>query len=195
VVQWNFQTLGLIDLAGSRYFQVEALHDCLIRNGDHTEWMGTLDLDEYIVLQSSNESLPAYLTRKYNRLRIGSLTFWSLFFCTQNSTGFSPEESNQTRLVIERFTRRSISFFRDGREKYLYRPSHVIFLSIHYPLTAYSPIEPPRTEIIMAHYHSMNRFRTVAECATAASVNDTTVRDRFADRLRLNLEKRKRERI
>ncbi|CAF4307123.1 unnamed protein product, partial [Rotaria sordida] len=28
---------------------MEALHDCLIRYGDQSEWLGALDLDEYIV--------------------------------------------------------------------------------------------------------------------------------------------------
>ncbi|CAF1049970.1 unnamed protein product [Adineta steineri] len=40
---------GFVDVLPTRYFQVEALHDCLIRYGDQSDWLGMLDLDEHIV--------------------------------------------------------------------------------------------------------------------------------------------------
>ncbi|CAF4044284.1 unnamed protein product, partial [Rotaria sordida] len=49
VIQWNFSSLALTDVMPIRYFQMQALHDCLIRYGDQSEWLGMLDLDEYIV--------------------------------------------------------------------------------------------------------------------------------------------------
>ena len=48
-VQWNFHALALTDVLSIHYFQIEASDDCLIRYGDQSDWLGMLDLDEYMV--------------------------------------------------------------------------------------------------------------------------------------------------
>ena len=84
VVQWNFSSLNLVDLLSTRYFQVEALHDCLIRYGDQSEWLGMLDLDEYIVPLHPYKTVVDYVHENFGRRIIGSINLWSQFFCTKD---------------------------------------------------------------------------------------------------------------
>ncbi|CAF4412116.1 unnamed protein product, partial [Adineta steineri] len=92
VVQWNFSTLGLVDVLPTRYFQTEALHDCLIRYGDQSEWLGMLDLDEYIVPLHPYEAIVDYVHENFGRRIIGSINLWSQFFCNKNNSVYTPEE-------------------------------------------------------------------------------------------------------
>ena len=131
VVQWNFSSLVLGDVLQGRYFQVEALHDCLIRYGDQSEWLGTFDLDEYIVPLHPYESVVDYVHDTFGRRPVGSMNMRSLFFCTKNPNNYSTVEDDMSRLTIERFTFRARNGYKRGNEKYLYRPRFVQYLSIH----------------------------------------------------------------
>ena len=184
VVQWNFSSLGLIDVLPRRYFQTEALHDCLIRYGDQAEWLGMLDLDEYIVPFQPYETVADYLHDNFGRRILGSVNLWSQFYCTEISSKYSFEENDTNRLIIERFTFRASQRYRSGREKYLYRPRFVQYLSIHHQIAGLSKQPSSEKHIAMAHYAAMNRLRTVPGCASNQSVKDTSVRDRFAHRIK-----------
>ena len=184
VVQWNFSALALTDVMSTRYFQTEALHDCLIRYGDQSEWLGMLDLDEYIVPQPPFTTVLQYLHERFGRRIVGSVNLWSHFFCTQLIDKYSNEENDTRRLVIERFLRRASDRHKGGREKYLYRPRFVQYLSIHHQLVGLSKEEPLANSIMLAHYASMTHLRTAPGCSPGVGVNDTTVRDRFAGQVR-----------
>ncbi|CAF1487762.1 unnamed protein product [Adineta steineri] len=184
VVQWNFHTLGLVDVFPGRYFQVEALHDCLIRYGDQTEWLGMFDLDEYIVPLHPYQTIVDYVYENFGRRIIGSISFRSLFFCSKNSSEYTPEEKDTRRLTIERFIFRAPHEYKKGRKKYLYRPRFVQYLSIHNQIIGLSKEESSKYHITLAHYISMNYPRLMSGCNINEIVQDTNIRNRFAKRIK-----------
>ncbi|CAF0972985.1 unnamed protein product [Rotaria sp. Silwood1] len=189
VVQWNFSSLGLTDILSTRYFQTEALHDCLIRYGDQSEWLGMFDLDEYIVPLDPYQTVLDYLHDNFRRRIIGSINLWSQFFCTKEADRYTLEENDTNRLVIDRFILRTRDRYKKGREKYLYRPRFVQYLSIHHQIVGLSKEEPSQNHILLAHYASMNRLRSMPGCGTGQYVTDKSVRDRFAKRVKDAIEK------
>ena len=184
VVQWNFSSLDLIDVLRTRYFQTEAIHDCLIRYGDQAEWLGMLDLDEYIVPLHPYETIVDYLYENFGRRIVGSINLWSQFYCTEAVDKYTGEENDTNRLTIERFTFRASQRHKKGREKYLYRPRFVQYLSIHHQIVGLSKQQPSENHIALAHYVAMSRLRTMPGCEVNQHVKDTGVRDRFADRIK-----------
>ena len=187
VVQWNFSSIGLKDPRARRYFQVEAAQDCLIRYGDQSEWLGMLDLDEYLVPLPPYQTITDYLINNFAHRIVGSLNFWSYFFRTVNTKTYTAEEKNTSRLVIERFVLRDNDSFKAGRHKYLYRPRFVYDLSIHFPFFGYAREQSSPESIRLAHYISMERIRSESFPNESSIIQDLTVRDRFAKRIRHNL--------
>lgn len=183
VVQWNFSALAPNNVLGDRYFQVEALHDCLIRYGDQSEWLGTIDLDEYVVPIAPYNTVLDYLTQNFGQRPIGSVILWSQFFCTEKIDKYNEIESNSTGLVIERFTFRAPTRYKIGREKYLYRPRFVQYLSIHHQLVGMSKQEPSENHIMLAHYVVMDYLRTMPGCDSNRLIKDNSIRNRFASRV------------
>ena len=188
VVQWNFSSLGLTDVIPGRYFQTEALHDCLIRYGDQSEWLGAIDPDEYIVPMSPYTTIHQHLYKNFGRRIVGSVNLWSQFFCTKRSDRYTAEENDTSRLVIERFLSRAPDRHRGGREKYLYRPRFVQYLSIHHQIVGLSKQEPPDNSIMLAHYSAMNYFRNAPGCDSEDQVYDPEIRYRFANSLKRAIE-------
>ena len=184
VVQWNFSTLGLVDVLPRRYFQTEALHDCLIRYGDQTEWLGMLDPDEYIVPLHPYETVVDYIHYNFGRRIIGSINLWSQFFCTEVPDKYTSDENDTNRLTIERFTYRASRRYKSGREKYLYRPRFVQYLSIHHQIVGLSKQQSSEKHIALVHYATMDRLRTVPGCSPKQYVKDTDVQTRFANRVK-----------
>ncbi len=184
VIQWNFSSLGVKDIFSFRYFQVEAIHDCLIRYGDQSEWLGMFDLDEYIVPFPPYETVVDYLHKHFGRRQIGSVNLWSLFYCTKNTDKYLPEEEDLNRLTIERFVVRAPEIYRRGRQKYLYRPRFVQYLTIHVQLIGLPMNQTTEDFITLAHYPAMTTLRVFPGCQPHEYVNDTRIRDRFAHRIR-----------
>jgi hypothetical protein len=184
VIQWNFSPLGLTDVIGSRYFQVEALHDCLIRYGDQSEWLGMIDLDEYIVPLPPYETVLDYLHDSVGRRKIGSVNLWSLFYCTKKTDKYTPEEEDLNRLTIERFVVRAPTLYKDGRQKYLYRPRFVQYLTIHHQIFGLPMEQSAERLITLAHYPAMSSLRIFPGCRPHEYVNDTSIRDRFASKIK-----------
>ena len=184
VIQWNFSSLGIQDLNSSRYFQTEAIHDCLIRYGDQSEWLGMFDLDEYIVPFPPYETVVDYLHDHFGRRQIGSVNLWSLFYCTKNIDEYLPEEEDLNHLTIERFVVRAPKLYRRGHQKYLYRPRFVQYLTIHYQIFGLPMKQTAENFMALAHYPSMTTLRRVPGCQPDEYVNDTRIRDRFAHRIR-----------
>ena len=183
VIQWNFASLSLTDRNRGRYFQMQALHDCFIRYGDQSEWMGMLDLDEYIVPLPPYESMLDYLHKKFDRQIIGSVNLRSQFFCNKHANKYTLEEKDTNRLVIERFTLRAKNRLKSGRQKYLYRPRFVQYITIHTQLVGSVMKEPLEKDIMLAHYVTMERLRKMPGCSIDC-VNDTSIRDRFAKKIK-----------
>ncbi|CAF3973443.1 unnamed protein product [Adineta steineri] len=188
VVQWNFSTLRLVDFTRTRYFQVEALHDCLIRYGDQSEWLGTLDLDEYIVPLPPYETIVDYIHETFGRLIIGSINLWSQFFCNKNASAYTADENDTNRLTIERFTFRAPNRLKRGRQKYLYRPRFVQYLSIHRQVIGLSKEQPSEKHIMLAHYVFMTRLRAMSGCGLNETVEDISVRNRFVNKVKDAIE-------
>jgi hypothetical protein len=184
VIQWNFSSLGLTDVMALRYFQVSALHDCLIRYGDQSEWLGTIDLDEYIVPLPPYETVLDYLHNNFGRRKIGSVNLWSLFYCTKKTDKYTPEEEDLNRLTIERFVVRAPKLYKDGRQKYLYRPRFVQYLSIHHQIFGLPMEQSAEHLITLAHYPAMSSLRIFPGCQPHEYVQDTRIRDRFANIIR-----------
>ncbi|CAF2826220.1 unnamed protein product [Rotaria sp. Silwood2] len=184
VVQWNFSSLALTDMLTIRYFQMEALHDCLIRYGDQSEWLGALDLDEYIVPLVPYQTVFDYLHDSFHRRIFGSLNLRSHFFCSKESDRYTSEEKNTSRLVIDRFVIRARKRHEVGREKYLYRPRFVQYLSIHHEVIGVKTEQPSPDHISLAHYVSMSQPRNMPGCSSNEQYAiDTSVRDRFAKKV------------
>lgn len=179
VVQWNFWNLSLTDVTPTRYFQTGALHDCLVRYSDQSEWLGMFDLDEYIVPLHSYKTVSDYLYSHFGRRIIGSVNLRSQSFCTKNTDKYTPEENDITRLTIERFTFRARHRYKGGREKYLYRPRFVQYLSIHQQLVGLHKKESSENHILLAHYASIRSLRSIQKDCNA--IEDTSIRDRFAN--------------
>ena len=184
VVQWNFSSLGLVDALGDRYFQTEALHDCLIRYGDQADWLGMLDLDEYVVPLHPYETVVDYLHENFGRRIVGSINLWSRFYCTEILNKYTGEENDRNLLNIVRFTFRASRLYKQGREKYLYRPRYVQYLSIHHQIVGVSKQQPAEDHIVLAHYIAMSSVRTMPGCNSNEHIKDTGLRDRFADRVK-----------
>ncbi|CAF1371864.1 unnamed protein product [Adineta steineri] len=184
VVQWNFSTLGLVDVLQRRYFQVEALHDCLVRYGDQSEWLGMFDLDEYIVPLHPNQTIVDYVHENFGRRIIGSINLWSQFYCSKNSSSYTPEENDTNRLTIERFSFRARNLYKKGREKYLYRPRFVQYLSIHHQLVGLSKEQSSENHITLAHYVSMSELRPMPGCEFNETIEDSGIRNRFVNRVK-----------
>ena len=184
VVQWNFSTLGLVDVHSTRYFQTEALHDCLIRYGDQSDWLGMLDVDEYVVPLPPYETVVDYIHDNFGRRVIGSINIYSLFFCTKDSGKYTSEESDTTRLTIDRFTFRSRQRYKSGREKYLYRPRFIQYLSIHHQIIGLAKEQSSENHIALAHYTSLDHLRTMPGCRSKEYVKDTSIRERFTNRVK-----------
>ncbi|CAF3349914.1 unnamed protein product [Rotaria sp. Silwood1] len=183
VVQWNFSALALTDPITTRYFQLESLHDCLIRYGDQSEWLGALDLDEYIVPLPPYKTVLDYVNENFGQRAIGSINLWSQFYCTQSTATYTGIENDTSLLAIERFTVRAPTRFKSGREKYLYRPRFVQYLSIHHQVVGLPKQEPSKNHIMLAHYGFMNNLRALPGCDRVKLVKDTSIRDRFANRV------------
>ena len=188
VVQWNFSSLGLTDLTPTRYFQAEAVHDCLIRYGDQSEWLSMLDLDEYFVPVLPYTTVLQYLHENFGHRVMGSVNLWSQFFCTQATDKYTSEENDTSRLVIERFVFRAADRHKGGREKYLYRPRFVQYLSIHHQIVGLSKEEPPQNALMLAHYTSMNHLRMMPGCNPGKYVNDPGIRNRFAEKVKTAMQ-------
>lgn len=178
LVQWNFSNLGLTDVMPKRYFQTEALHDCLVRYSDQSEWLGMFDLDEYIVPLHPYRTVSDYLYNHFGRRIIGSINLWSQYFCTKNMNKYTAEENDINRLVIERFTFRARHHHKNGQEKYLYRPRFVQYLSIHHQVVGLPKKESSKNHILLAHYASTRYIRSIQKRCNA--IQDTSVRDQFA---------------
>jgi hypothetical protein len=183
IIQWNFSSLALTDVMSRRYFQTEALHDCLIRYGDQSEWLGMIDLDEYIVPLSPYKTIADYLIQNFGRRIVGSINLWSQFFYTKESNNYTAEEKNTSRLVIERFTFRAKNRYKKGREKFLYRPRFVQYLSIHHHIVGLSKEHPSEEHISLAHYVSVDSLRYFPDGGDGKKVVDTSIRDKYAKRV------------
>jgi hypothetical protein len=184
IVQWNFSSLALVTVMLDRYFQVEALHDCLIRYGDQSDWLGMIDLDEYIVPNHPYETVLDYIHDNFRRHIIGSINLWSQFFCTKQIDKYTPEENDTSHLTMERFVFRASKLYKAGREKYLYRPRFVQYLSIHHQIVGLAGVQSSENHITLAHYTSMHYLRTTPGCLPDQYVNDTGIRDRFASKVK-----------
>ena len=180
VVQWNFSALALKDAQETRYFQNEAVHGCVIRYGDLSEWLGMIDLDEYIGPLPPYNTVVQYLHENFGRRIVGSVELLSQFFCTKTTDNYTAEEGETSRLAIERFILRAPHRYTMGREKYLYRPRFVHYLSIHHQIVGLAKQLSSEKFIMLAHYASMIRLRHAPDCTAGKYVNDTIVRDRFA---------------
>ncbi|CAF4028973.1 unnamed protein product, partial [Adineta steineri] len=178
---------GFVDVLLTRYFQVEALHDCLIRYGDQSEWLGMLDLNKYIVPLHLYKTIVDYVHENFGRRIMGSINLWSQFFCNKNASAYTPEEKDTNRLAIERFTFRARNLYKSGREKYLYRPRFVQYLSVHHQIVDLSKQYPSEKHITLAHYASMSRLRTVPGCGTNEHIEDTSIRNRFVNRVKTTI--------
>jgi hypothetical protein len=163
---------------------VEALHDCLIRYGDQSEWLGMIDLDEYIVPLHPYETVFDYIHDNFGRRIIGSINLWSRFFCTKEVNKYTPEENDLSRLTIERFIFRAPNPYTAGREKYLYRPRFVQYLSIHHQIVGLWKEQSSENQITLAHYTSMSFLRTMPGCTPDQYVMDTRIRDRFTSKVK-----------
>ncbi|CAF1284454.1 unnamed protein product, partial [Didymodactylos carnosus] len=192
VVQWNFFSLRLKDGNSQRYFQVEAVHDCFLRFGDQSEWVGTIDLDEYLVPLSPYETISDFLMKEYRRRVIGSINLRSNFFCAKNASGLSENERDDSLLVVEKFTQRAQSRHKSGRQKYLYRPRFVQYLSIHQQVIGLSKVEPSESRIMLAHYASMDRFRKFPGCEENQYIEETAIRDKYASKIWEGLKRKHR---
>ena len=188
VVQWNFSALHLRDWKAGRYFQLEALHDCLIRYGDQSDWTGTIDLDEYIVPLTPYQTVEEYLRKANAYHALGSIRLFSHFFCDEQSNQLSAEPMESNAMVIEKFTVRAKARFEGGRQKYLYRPRFVQHLSIHNQIHGLPPIDASANDVQFAHYVSMSRPRSLEFCGNGNAVVDTSVRDRFSENLRTSVK-------
>ncbi|CAF1086369.1 unnamed protein product [Adineta steineri] len=71
-----------------------------------------------------------------------------------------------------------------GREKYLYRPRFVQYLSIHHQIVGLSKEQPSEKHITLAHYATMSQPRTMPGCSSDGHVEDTSIRNRFANRVK-----------
>ena len=182
IIQWNFSSLALTDVMSTRYFQTEALHDCLIRYGDQSEWLGMIDLDEYIVPLPPYKTIADYLNQNFGRRIVGSINLWSQFFYTKEANNYTAEEKNTSCLVIERFTFRANSRYKKEREKFLYRPRFVQYLSIHHHLVGLSKEQPYDHHITLAHYVSIDSIRYFPY-GDGTKVLDTSIRDKYAKRV------------
>jgi hypothetical protein len=184
VIQWNFSSLALVDVQKTQYFQTEALQDCLVRYGDRSEWLGILDLDEYIVPLHPYETVVDYIHANFGRRIIGSVNLWSQFFCAHEANKYTLEKNDTSPLTIEQFILRVPNSDKNDREQYLYRPRFVQYLSIHRQTIERSKQQPSENNIILAHYSSIDRLRPLPGCDTDRYVVDTGVRDRFANRVK-----------
>ena len=190
VVQWNFSALHLRDWKSVRYFQVEALHDCLIRYGDQSDWLGTIDLDEYIIPLAPYKTIEEYLRNTTTYHPSGSVSLRSHFFCSGNESNQSlTDQIQKDVLVIEKFTARAKSRQEYGREKYLYQPRFVQQLSIHTQIHGLPVRHPSKSDIQFVHYGSMSSPRFLEYCGKGNSVGDTSVKDRFSTNLRTSIKK------
>ncbi|CAF2649280.1 unnamed protein product [Rotaria sp. Silwood2] len=185
VIQWNFSSLALADVSSVGYFQMEALHDCLIRYGDQSEWLGMFDLNEYIVPRDPCQTVLDCLHDNYRRRVIGSISLMSYFFCSKESARYALKEKDTNRLVIERF----VFYARDRQElwsdKYLHRPRFVHYLSNHHEAIGIPTELPSRDRILLAHYVSITQPRNISACSTSEqNMTDTSIRDRFAKKVK-----------
>ncbi|CAF4040249.1 unnamed protein product [Adineta steineri] len=97
---------------------------------------------------------------------------------------YTPEENDTNRLTIERFTFSARNRHKSGREKYLYRPRFVQYLSIHHQIVGLSKEQPSEKHITLAHYATMSQPRTMPGCGSDGHVEDTGIRNRFVNRVK-----------
>ncbi|CAF1260477.1 unnamed protein product [Adineta steineri] len=96
---------------------------------------------------------------------------------------YTSEEKDTNRLTIERFSFCARNVYKNGREKYLYRSRFIQYLSIHQQLIGLSKEQPLENYITLAHYILMNQTRTMPGCGFNKTAEDTSIRDRFGDRI------------
>ncbi|CAF1418288.1 unnamed protein product [Adineta steineri] len=97
---------------------------------------------------------------------------------------YTSEEKDTNRLTIERFSCCARNVYKSGHEKYLYRPCFIQYLSIHQQLIGLSKEQLLENHITLAHYISMSQPRTMPGCGFNKTVEDTSIRDRFGDRVK-----------
>jgi hypothetical protein len=85
---------------------------------------------------------------------------------------------------MERFVFRASKLYKAGREKYLYRPRFVQYLSIHHQIVGLARVQSSENHITLAHYTSMHYLRTMSGCLPDQYVKDTGIRDRFASKVK-----------
>lgn len=188
VVQWNFSSLNIIDWNKYRYFQVEAVHDCLIRYGDQSEWLGILDFDEYIVPLLPYQTVHQYLVDFIGSEAIGTLDFPSHLYCPLNASTYKFHERNMSVSLVEQFIHRAPTSFTAGRRKYLCRPRFVQYLGIHHQYIGSRLVTAQENYIRMAHYYMSNKNRILSGCFDGEPILDTEIRDRFAKSIRDGVE-------
>lgn len=183
IVQWSFSGLFIKDVDRRRHFQVEAAHDCLVRYGDQSEWLGMIDLDEYLVPMPQFKTITECLMSAYNKRAMGSVLLLSQFYCTKNPMTYTLNESDKSRPAIERFTFRAQNLSRNGYQKYLYRPRFVQLVGIHRQSSGLDELLPSNIGILLAHYSPMAHPRTMPGYLPHEYVEDTSVLERYGKRL------------
>lgn len=142
-----------------------------------TDWLGILDLDEYVVPLPSYKRMNECFRAKFKREEIGLIALGLLFFC---DVGSKPPKTMTNPFVIEQFTERA---------KYLCRPRFVQNLGIHSQKYALPSAMPVETDLVFAHCVSMSQRRSFPACVTNRTVENTRVREFSSKNVRVRLNK------
>lgn len=124
--------------------QIPAYENCVERHFNDTEWIGFIDLDEFIV-PCGDFSVPEFLRSLpvgYNQV----LANWLVF----GSGGASKRERGS---VVERFIRRGRPGAPMSREKAFVRPRMVYRTDPHVHFVGGRTIRLPESQLRIHHYH------------------------------------------
>ena len=167
-VEWNLSTAGVP-------------YDCLLQYADVSEWIATIDTNDYLIPPLPYETLPKLLSEEYGRRLQEPVLFVTHEFCSI----YQWKRSNDA-LLIEQSILRSPNVLTDSRKSFQ-RSRTLQFLPMLTENHDSDAADANSTRIILARYPLPERKPFSSYCPLDRYMVDTTVRDRFGERLRNQL--------
>lgn len=197
VVQWrlpmNLEANTTEDKSnGIHYFgQIAALHDCLYRNKQNSEFIVNIDLDEYIIPHAHDTwSDMVTLLNKLQRKAVSAYIFRNAFFRTEwASTNISTVNTSLTEkyhlVTLQKIEREKYIFPPTVRSKYFARTSTVSRMMVHLvsDLSRVDVMAVPPAIGLLHHYRNCEDLSNPSN----SRVIDKTVIEKYGESLLHNV--------
>lgn len=172
---------GLIDTIEWNLPTAEVPYDCVVQYADVSEWIATIDTNEYLIPSLPYETLPKLLSEEYGRRLQEPVLFVIHEFCSN----YQWRRVNDA-LLVEQNTLRSPTVLIDSRKSFQ-RSRALQFLPMLTEKRVNGAADSHSKHIILARYPLPERRPLSSHCPLNRYMIDTSIRDRFGEHLRNQL--------